>query len=259
MAEMIYRNYLFGIGGKIIATIYKGSEKISYYFADRIVIDSEGLVAASGLGKYRHKVIVAGDRRFIESETFGVKKQLAERSNLIGYIGRLSYEKGVTNFVKAIPLVIKQHSSVEFLIGGNGPLLNKLKSEVMQMGLDSKVKFTGWIPHTELADYLNELRLFILPSSTEGLPNTVLEAMACGTPVLVTPVGALPEIIKDKETGFIMNDNSPDSIASGIIEALSHPQLEEVSRNAVTLVKNKFTYENAVKKYDALLHSLDKR
>jgi glycosyltransferase involved in cell wall biosynthesis len=258
MAGMIYQNYLLGIGGKIFFVVYKCMERISYHFADRIVIDSERLIEDSGLGRYRYKVIAAGDRRFIESEIFRVKKPLTERGNLIGYIGRLSYEKGVMNLVKAIPLAIKQQSDLEFLIGGDGPSLSKLRSVIMGMGLDNKVKFTNWIPHTELVDYLNELKLLVLPSTTEGLPNTVLEAMACGTPVLVTPVGALPEIIKDKETGFIMKDNSLDSIAKGIIEALNYPHLEEVADNARTLVENRFTFQSAMERYKEILRSLDK-
>ncbi len=80
--------------------------------------------------------------------------------------------------------------------------------------------------------------------------------MACGTPTLATPVGGIPDVIKDGETGFIMEDNSPECIARNVIRALNHPNLEQVAKNARTLVKGEFTYEKAVERYRNILVSL---
>jgi len=80
--------------------------------------------------------------------------------------------------------------------------------------------------------------------------------MACGTAVLATPVGAIPDVIKDGETGFIMEDNSPECIARNILRALNHPNLEGIMRNARALVQRKFTYEKAVERYREILESL---
>jgi len=80
--------------------------------------------------------------------------------------------------------------------------------------------------------------------------------MACGTPGLVTPVGALPDIIKDKETGFIMEDNTPDCIAESIIMALQYPKLDEMVTKARQFVAEKYTYETAVERYRGILNSL---
>ena len=256
MASIIYRDYLFGIGGRVVVPIYKSLEKINRCFSDRIIIDSEKIARDYAADGYRHKVVVASDRRFIDADAFKVKKKLEERRNLVGYIGRLSYEKGVMNFVKAIPLVLKQRADLEFLIGGEGPLLLDLEDEITKAGLYNKVNLAGWIPHDELANWLNELKLLALPSYTEGLPNIVLEAMACGTPVLVTPVGALPDIIRNKDTGFIMEDNTPDCIAESIIMALQYPKLDEVVTKARQFVTEKYNYEVAVKRYRTILTSL---
>jgi glycosyltransferase involved in cell wall biosynthesis len=70
--------------------------------------------------------------------------------------------------------------------------------------------------------------------------------MACGTPVLATPVGAVPDVIKDKETGFLLRDNSPESIAEGISKSLSYPLLRDTVRNARAVVERDFRYERAV-------------
>ena len=105
-------------------------------------------------------------------------------------------------------------------------------------------------------DYLNELKLLVLPSYTEGLPNIMLEAMACGTPVLATPVGAIPDVIKDGETGFIMENNSPERIAENVIRALNDSNLDIIVKNARELVEKDFTYEAAVERYRKILGSI---
>ena len=126
-------------------------------------------------------------------------------------------------------------------------------------GTYNKVKLTGWISHDELPNYFNEMRLLVLPSYTEGLPGIVLEAMACGTPVLVTPVGGVPDLIRDGGTGFIMEDNSPESIAKNVIRALKHPGLDEISHSARKLIEQEYTYEVMVEKCRHALEELMKR
>jgi len=73
--------------------------------------------------------------------------------------------------------------------------------------------------------------------------------MACGTPVLATSVSAIPDVIKDCETGFMMEDNSPEVIAANVIRALEHPDLEGIAQRAQALVERKFTFERAVERW----------
>ncbi|HJH26821.1 MAG TPA: hypothetical protein C5S37_08640 [Methanophagales archaeon] len=80
--------------------------------------------------------------------------------------------------------------------------------------------------------------------------------MACGTPVLATPVGAIPDVIKDGNTGFIMKDKSPECIAKNVMRALEHPNLERIVENARALVEREFTYEAAVERYRKILKEL---
>jgi len=229
--------------------------KINCTLSNRIILYSGNLIRDLNLEGYKNKISIA-HRHFLDFDKFKIKKQLDERDNLVGYIGRLSEEKGTLNFVKAIPEVLKEQSDLEFLIGGDGRLREKIEEYLNRKNLNNKVKLVGWIPHDKLSDYLNELQLLILPSYTEGLPNIMLEAMACGTPVLATPVGGIPDIIKDEETGFIMENNSPECIAKNIIRALNHPDLEQIAQNACTLVEREFTFEKAVERYREILSEL---
>ena len=233
------------------AAIFNVSEKANFSLSDRIIVESVSVVDFLGLEKYRQKLAVSGVN--IDTKFFKIKKELRGRKNLVGYIGRLSLEKGVTNFVKAMPMMLEKSNNIEFLIGGGGTLESKIRDELRKTNLSQKVKQTGWIPDNEIVDYFNELKLFILPSYSEGLPHTVLKVMACGTPVLATPVGGIPDVIKDGETGFIMKDNSPECIAENVIRALKHPNLYEIAKNARKMIEKEYTCEVAVENYRNLL------
>ena len=247
-------HYSKGIG-KIVPSIFKILEFVNYHFSNQIVVYSEGLIEEYSLETYKNKIYIAHEH-FLDFSKFKIKKKLSERNNLVGYIGRLSEEKGVLNFVKAIPEILKKRDDLEFLIGGDGQLRDEIEKYVSENNLNDKVKLVGWILHDELPDYLNELKLVVLPSFTEGLPNVTLEAMACGTPVLATPVGSVPDVIKDEEIGFIMENNSPECIARNVIRALNHPNLERIAENARALVEREFTYERAVERWRGVLENV---
>jgi glycosyltransferase involved in cell wall biosynthesis len=116
---------------------------------------------------------------------------------------------------------------------------------------------TGWIRHEKVVDYLNELKLFVLPSYSEGLPTIVLEAMACGTPVLATSVGAITDIINEGQTGFLLKSNNPEHIAERVIELSSKlGLLEKVSADAYKYVKKNFSYEKTLNTWQKVFHEL---
>jgi len=241
--------------GDPLAKVLTLLQSIAYRLSHRIIMYSEKLIEEHGLQKYRRKILIA-PRHFLDLNTFKLKRQLKERNGRVGYIGALSKVKGVLNFLEAIPRVLEEKNEIEFLIGGSGQLQKEIEVYLENRGLKHKVKLIGWIPHDELPSYLNDLKLLILPSYTEGLPNIVLEAMACGTPVLATAVGAIPDVIKDGETGFIMEDNSPECIAKNIVRALNHHNLGRITKNAHVLVETEFTYEKAVERYRKILGEL---
>ena len=245
-----YRQTLWGMGGLITYGIGSVLQRLDYQLCDKIIVYSPILVQKFGLERYKHKISIAHEH-FLDFDRFNVQKPLNERDNLIGYIGRLSQEKGILNFMEAIPKVMETRDKVKFLIVGAGQLRPQVEEYASK--LNNKAKFVGWAPHDELPEYLNKLKLLVLPSCTEGLPNIVLEAMACGTPVLATPVGATPDIIKDGETGFTMENNCPECIAENIVRAVNHPNLEQITCNARALVEREFTHKIAVERYKNIL------
>ena len=265
-AKLLRKNIIFVSSGSLIK--FTGGQKnildrivtnflepVNHILANKIIIYSEKLINESDLEKYKNKIGIAYEH-FIDFDKFKMKKNFDKRENLVGYIGRLSEEKGTMDFVKAIPKILERENNIKIVIGGDGQLRDKIERFLDEENLNDKVKLTGWIPHDELPDYLNELKLVVLPSYTEGLPNVMLEAMACGTPVLAAPVGMIPDVIKDGETGFIMENNLPECIAENVISVLKYPDLEEIVGNARELVEKGLTYEAAVERYRKILEEL---
>lgn len=243
-------------GGLAIPHFLSILEYISFHLVDAIVVESKSVIEFCDLEKYNDKLQSTGARYV--PEIFKNKKSINNRKNIIGFIGRLRPTKGIMNFVQAIPLLLKQCNDLEFLIGGDGPLFGEIAQTLKHTNLSNKVKLTGWIPDEELIEYLNELRLLVLPSYAEGLPTIILEAMACGTPVLVTPIGGIPDLIKDGINGFIMENNSPECISKNIIRSIEYPELDDVVNNAKKIIEQNFSYEAAIKRYELILQSIER-
>ena len=226
-----------------------------YLVADNIVIYSDSLINSWDLTMYRDKVLIA-HRHFLDFTTFTVTTPLPDRPPLIGYIGSWSEVKGVQHFAQALPAILSDRQDLRVLIGGDGPLKETIEASLQEGGVTTRVDLPGWIAHDDLPAYLNQLRLLVLPSHSEGLPNIMLEAMACGTPVLATPVGAIPDVIIDGKTGFIMENNSPECIAENVKRALSSPDLERIAEDGRQFVEENFTFEHVVARWKEVLEEI---
>ena len=233
-------------------------EKFTFLLADQIAVESKCVIKFSNMERYRKKISIYG-AQFIDLDLFKINKELKDREELVGYIGRLDKVKGGINLAKAIPLILKSHSNIKFLIGGDGVLFDDVVEELKSKGVYDRVRLIREIPHEEVPNYLNEMKLLILPSYSEGIPGIVQEAMACGTPVLATSVGGIPDLIKDGETGFIMEDNSPECIAENVIRALEHPNLDKIVKNARKLIEDEYSYDVMVRKCKIALDELMER
>jgi glycosyltransferase involved in cell wall biosynthesis len=228
----------------------------NFSIVDRLILYSRLLEQELGLVKYQHKTIVAHEH-FVDFNKFNVSKEIDDRFELVGYIGRFSKEKGILNLIEAIPLVLKEKPNVRFIICGEGSLTLAVESSIKEKGLEGHVKLRHWITHEDVPEYLNEIRLLVLPSFTEGLPNIILEAMACGTPVLATSVGVIPDLIKDSENGFLLKSNNSKQISESIIVALRNLELlKEISTNSRAWVKQHFSKEETVQTWRRLLNVL---
>jgi glycosyltransferase involved in cell wall biosynthesis len=227
------------------------AENISYALSHSIIVYSENIIKAWGLEKYAGKISFAHEH-IIDVEAFKVSDHYGDRKDIVGFVGRLSEEKGIWEFVQAIPEIVRKKKDVKFLIVGDGPLAPRINEYLEKNGLTGIVDMKGWVPHEQLPAYLNKLKLVVIPSYTEGLPNAMLEAMACGAPALATPVGAIPDIIRDGDNGFIMENNTVNAIAANVLRVFDDRDLAVISDNARVFVEKNFSFAATVKNFSAL-------
>lgn len=230
--------------------------KINYFLSDKIILYSSNLINEWNLSNYQKKIIIA-HRHFLDFDKLNKQVPLFDRPLSIGYIGRLEPEKGLKNLMDAQKKIFAMEGDIKLLYGGEGSLKEYMERFVIRNGFNKFVEFPGWISRNELPIYLNKFRLLILPSYVfEGLPNIILEAMACGTPVLATPVGAIPDVIIDGKTGFIMENNTPECIAESVKRALSCPELEEIAEAGRRYVEEEHRFEKVVERWKIIIDDM---
>ena len=126
-----------------------------------------------------------------------------------------------------------------------------LEKLTQELGLNNHVLFLGF--RNDITCLLNTLDLFVLPSVSEGLPNVVLEAMACSLPVVATSVGGVPEILANKQNGILVPPRDPMAIATAILELLDNRERRvSIGLNARKFVEKKFSLETQVNQFQKL-------
>ncbi len=146
-----------------------------------------------------------------------------EKYHVIGNLTRLRKEKGNEYLIDAMPFVLEKEPDTVCLIFGDGPLMDSLKNKVHDMQLDHNVRFTGFVDDIPTA--FASIDLKVIPSLTEGCPFALIEAMASEKPVVATRVGGMKEVVKDNETGILVEPQSPKALADGIVRILSDSKL----------------------------------
>jgi glycosyltransferase involved in cell wall biosynthesis len=236
--------------------LWRLQDPILFTLLDGISPESRGLIKELGLENYGQKILPEG-ARFIDDRLYKKNKRLSERANVVGFIGRMTREKGIVDFVHAIPLAAEEVSDLKFSIVGSGPLSDWVNEQCNRLsterGID--ITLTNWV-ETGLADYYNELKLLVLPTYLDAFPTSILEAMACGAPVLATSVGGIPDVIVDEETGFLLESTAPERIAQRITTILNDRELERVADNAEGLIRQKFTRTAATERYERILNEV---
>jgi glycosyltransferase involved in cell wall biosynthesis len=231
-----------------LAGLLKISQFISCTIADVLIVYTKHIISEYSLERWNKKIVIAREH-YIDFDSFRIKEDYHSRECIVGYIGRFSEEKGIVPLLYAVPDAVIKNPDTKFLFIGDGSLRPTIERYIQDNNLSETIILPGWVSHDVLADYLNKMKLLVIPSDTEGLPNVMLEAMACGTPVLATPVGGIPTIIKDGETGFILKNNSSPCIASNIVRLLDDHKIVTVIGNANQLMQNEFRFEKRVEEF----------
>jgi len=172
---------------------------------------------------------------------------------LVGTVGRLAAVKDQATLLEAFAQVATRFPHARLLMIGDGPMRPSLEARAKALGIAPRVLFLG--RRTDIAELLPLLDVFVLSSVSEGLPLTVLEAMACGVPVVATDVGGLREVVSDGQTGLLVPVKSPERLAQAVATLLGdaagrRTMGETARRRAAT----QFDVSHMVRGYEAAYH-----
>jgi glycosyltransferase involved in cell wall biosynthesis len=172
-------------------------------------------------------------------------QQAARVQSVIGFVGELREKKGLRTLMSAYAQVIKSQPATLLIVGEirqgeDKRLFDELKDSIP----DANIIVTGYVSHKDLPVYYSLMDLFVHPSLRDGMPNAVLEAMACGKTVIATPVGGVTDVIEDGVNGMLTTVNDVGGLAGKIVEALTMPgKREAVGRSARETIVSRFTLE----------------
>jgi glycosyltransferase involved in cell wall biosynthesis len=160
-------------------------------------------------------------------------------------VGRLVSNKGPEVLMKAMPKVLSRHPHARFVLVGDGPLRDRLQQMACDLGIHHGVQLLG-IRH-DVPQIMRDAAIFVRPSSLEGMPLSVLEAMATGLPVVATPVGGTPEVLRDDVHGYLVPVGDSQVLADALIKLLDDRFLaEEMGHRGRELVVSNYSWDAAV-------------
>ncbi len=189
-----------------------------------------------------------------KSLTTGIQKNLRGRyahfdEEIVYYIGRLVQEKGVQFLLEAAEEILYHRPNVKFIISGSGPKSQDLKNQVNAASLTQKVKFTGQVDYKLRNSLYHMADVAVFPSLYEPFGIVALEAMVTKTPVVVSDVGGLGEIVTHNYNGLKAFPANAHSLATNILNILENPNLaQQLSNNAYKIVNNKYNWQMIAKK-----------
>jgi len=153
---------------------------------------------------------------------------------IVLYVGNLKATKGCHDLIEAFPALVARHPNARLVYVGAGPCRGNLEDRAAAMCVAPSVRFAGAVDHAELADWFRAANVLCLPSHNEGVPNVVLEAMACGTPIVATAVGGIPEVVPD-HAGILVPPHQPHELGIALVEAFErHFDAAAIATHAAT-------------------------
>jgi glycosyltransferase involved in cell wall biosynthesis len=172
----------------------------------------------------------------------------AEGSTVVGVVARLDMQKGFEYLLQAARELCKMFSDLKIVIAGEGPDRSKIEDIIQQYGLQSSVVLVG--QQSNMPAVYAAMDIFVLPSLNEGLPMTVLEAMAASKPVIATRVGAIPSVIKDGENGLLVAPKDSEGLRNAVASLLSDPERRQrMGDQAHAWVSQNYTSEAMALRY----------
>lgn len=220
-------------------------------FVATISIFNIEALKAKGIAEEKLALVRCG----VDTSKFSPRSTLTrnEEKKKIGFLGRLVEKKGIDLLIDALRILIDQGENIELEIMGDGPMIDALIGQANRLGLSRHIHFGGALRHDQVATWFECIDYFAFPGKMDangdmdGIPVVLMEAMMRGVPVIATEVSGIPELVRDKQTGYLAQPH-PEDIARAISNAISESEgeISEKIQRAISLVATEFNLsENA--------------
>ncbi len=196
-------------------------------------LEKKELVRLYGAEAEKIRVVPCGVNTalFKPHDKADVRKSLGfGEGKIILFVGRIEALKGIDNLIRSIG-ILKENKDVKLVvIGGDEhsqPEVNRLKAMTRNLNIADSVQFLGTVPQSQLPLYYNAADVSVVASYYESFCLVILESLACGTPVVSTRVGIAPEVIRKVENGVLVPDNTPQSLAVGLVDIINAKNMDK--------------------------------
>jgi len=245
-SKFIGSKVLFHIHGSEFDTWYNNSFAIQKRLIQFSLITADIVIALSH--QWKRKLLQISPYSRIEVVENGINldqfpgnrhRSLGAPPHQILFLGRLGRRKGIYDIIEAASFLIR--GSYKFTVAGDGEI-EEVRRLVSNKGLEGVFDVPGWLMGKEKAQLLEQADLFLLPSYHEGLPISILEAMASYLPVIATPVGGIPQLVKHNENGYLVPAGDHKALANAIEKIFSDPERwERFSKRSRQIVEEQFS------------------
>ena len=261
--------YVVYIGGSDVPGIPVGRfqfiSRLTLPIIRRVWRDSEAVIACSkGIRQMAHRtapdlpidIIPDGVdwQRFQKKAAEDYTKQKVVK---ILTVGRIVPRKGFQYLLESLPFLIKEaRRNFQVQIVGEGPIRPQLERLVKKTHLEDKVEFTGAVNYERLRGLYQKADIFVLPSLAEGMPCTILEAMACGLPVIATSVQGSEEVVQDGVNGFLVRPRDPAKLGQALVKLINDPNYARRMGEQARIMSKKYDWSKIAASYLATYEKL---
>jgi colanic acid/amylovoran biosynthesis glycosyltransferase len=225
-----------------------------------VLVRSESLRRAlSQLGCDEEKIEI--QRTGIPLDEFPFRERSLPQNGECRFVqaGRLIEKKGLPVTLRAFAVFLREYPNAKLTIAGEGPLLGQLQNLARELNIDGRVSFTGFISQEQLRETYYASHIFLHPSQTgqdgnqEGIPNSMLEAMASGLPVFATQHGGIPEAIENGLTGVLVPERDHQKLATALLNAAQDPVfLSRIARNGADFIRKNFDLREQARRLEEI-------
>ena len=184
----------------------------------------------------------------VDMEQFNLDAEVD--SGKILYAGRFDIGKGIEYVIGAIPQVLKMYDNCTFVFAGDGAIRKKMKTLARELRVSRHVIFKGFVPYSEISECYKRCDIVVAPSVwPEPFGRSLIEAMACGKPIVTTKVGGISEVVEDGTTGLLVEPANSGEIANAITTLLGNEEMRmKMGRRGREVVEEKYNAEATARK-----------